>query len=152
MNLAIPPRNLSNGAHVLAYTLIDGHYLVLAWWARGEYISWWVNPEDGSAYAGQYRSEWQEACKVFEVRRGTRGESIEDCLDHSPTLMNLDGYFPEDLDAIAQDETRPRFYREYAHQKARAMRYRANGRIAQATTEEGICESLYNAMPEGFRW
>lgn len=153
MSLAHPPRNLDNGAHVLAYTLIDGHFLVLAWWARGEYITWWVNPHDMSAYAGQYRAEFRHACESFEARRGERGQSIQDCLDEdSPALMNLDGYFPEDLDEIAQDKTRPRFYREYAHQKARAMRCRANGRIAQATTEENICESLYNAMPEGFKW
>jgi hypothetical protein len=153
MNLKPLPRVLNNGAHVLAYCEIDGHYLVLAWWARGEYISWWVIPEGGSAYAGQYSHEWSKACKAFEARRGGRGKGLQELIDEdSPALMNLDGYFPEDLDEIAQDETRPRFYREYAHQKARAMRKRADGRITQATTEENICESLYNAMPEGFKW
>jgi hypothetical protein len=70
----------------------------------------------------------------------------------SPAIENLDGLFPEDLDEIAQDGTRPRFYREYAHQKARAMRLREKGEIVQALQEEGICETLYHAMPEGFRW
>jgi hypothetical protein len=70
----------------------------------------------------------------------------------SPALENLDGLFPEDLDVIAQDYTRPRFYCEYAHQKARAMRLREKGRIVKALREEGICETLYRAMPEGFRW
>ena len=95
MNLKPLPRVLNNGAHVLAYCEIDGHYLVLAWWARGEYISWWVNPEDGSAYAGQYSHEWSKACKAFEARRGGRGKGLQELIDEdSPTLVNHDGYAP----------------------------------------------------------
>lgn len=158
------PRVLPNGAHVIASTLADGHYLVLCWWDRKEeYVSWWVNPGgsplrddsgDLNAYGGQYRADWRAACAAYELRRGSRGVALQDLLDggDSPAQENLDASWPDDLRELSDDETRPRHYRAYAWVKAWAMDCRSTGDIKSALAGERACEILYKAMPEGLRW
>ena len=42
--------------------------------------------------------------------------------------------------------------KHYAANKATAMGLRLAGKIADAMTYEGICERLYNQLPEFARW
>jgi hypothetical protein len=88
--------------------------------------------------------------------------------------MNLDGYVdPQDLWDIwkATNSVRPiSFARQlfpeapkgfvratkdlgnYASNKATAMRCRLDGKINEALMYEGICERIYNELPEYAKW
>lgn len=62
-------------------------------------------------------------------------------------LPNLDALLPEELDEIADDDS-GRFskpFRRYAECKARAMGYRASGKIQAALAYETECELIYEA-------
>lgn len=65
--------------------------------------------------------------------------------------INLDALSidPADLDnaAIVFDKLR-----QYASNKATAMRYRMAGEIGPAMHRERLCERIYNELPEWARW
>lgn len=155
MNSESMLRVLPNGAHVLASQLIDDRYLVLAWRGNGRgYVSWRVNPSNFSAYRGHCSDCFKDACERYEFRRGERGVPLQDMLDagDNPSCENLDAWFRSHLELVANDITRPVFYRDYADHKACAIDAKDSGDIENAMREENVCQYIYESMPEGFRW
>ena len=59
---------------------------------------------------------------------------------------------PEELDAIAADESTPGRLRLYARAKAKATRFRLAGEISNALHAEEICENIFLGLPESLRW
>jgi hypothetical protein len=156
------PRQLDNGAHVLAWVPMSSHEggaLVLCWWPKGgdsgEYVSWRVNVRDAcSTFIGEYYgADWEGACAAFRKRAGLSIIALADCLGESPALHNCDAWnAPDDFQEIARDDSRPTFYREYASTKERAARARLRGDISTALQWERACENIYRLMPAPFRW
>lgn len=63
--------------------------------------------------------------------------------------LNFDAMDPSDLDEIVPPL---RDLLSYTMTKAAAMRNRAAGQITEAQRLEQICEDLYAALPESWRW
>ena len=76
---------------------------------------------------------------------------------------NLDGLWPDDLDALASEYQAKRVrgmfgdcvaskLERYCRLKACAMRDRAAGDIGAALTQEAWCARIYRTLPDWARW
>jgi hypothetical protein len=61
--------------------------------------------------------------------------------------MNLDAMTITELEAVSQPGLKL-----YARTKARAMKARAKGSIAQALLLEARCDEIYKRMPKDLKW
>lgn len=66
--------------------------------------------------------------------------------------QNLDAMTPEELDAVAADESAPGRTADYARAKAKAIRFRIAGEISTALLAEERCDLIYETTPDELRW
>jgi hypothetical protein len=66
--------------------------------------------------------------------------------------VNLDAMAVSELDTFCQDVANPMALRDYARRKARAMQYRLGGMITSAMVCEADCDSLYDRLPDEWKW
>jgi hypothetical protein len=95
--------------------------------------------------SGELADDSGELYYRIGIRFDTREPSASDC-------QNLDGSWPEELEALASDcDTIPALA-NYARTKAQAMRKRASGAILEALKLERECERIYQRLPEPLKW
>jgi hypothetical protein len=68
-------------------------------------------------------------------------------------VQNLDAFtYPEELDEIANNPESPVRIREYAREKAQAMRLRIAGDIVTAVRHENNCDRIYQDLSDDEIW
>ena len=74
------------------------------------------------------------------------------CNDYERDFPNLDATWPDDLEAYAADKTNPKELREYALNKAFAIRARERGENPRAFDFECACQRIYSGLPYYMKW